>query len=63
MATRPAAQEETRLDTRDEKALAHDFVYRPEMGIKEIAEYLDTNWDDAKDWLKNRLEEADEDDE
>lgn len=60
MATRPS-QEETKVDTRDDSKVAHDFVYRPDMGIKEIAEYLDTDWDNAKDWLKNRLEEADED--
>lgn len=65
MATRPAP-EETRVerDTRDEK-VARDFVYRDDMGLKEVAQYLgnDRDFDRAYDWVKEKLEKADEDDE
>lgn len=57
MATKPA-EEQTRLDRDTEKALLHDFVYRPDMKIDEIADYLDTDWDDAYNWTKDQLKQA-----
>lgn len=32
------------------------------MGVKEIAEHLGTDWDNAYDWIKEKLEKADKDD-
>lgn len=63
MASKPATQEDTRLgnDT-DEKALLHDFVYRDDMSLNEVAEYLNTDWDDAFNKLNDQLRQAKDDD-
>jgi len=59
---KPAAQEDTRLDNAtDEKALFHDFVYRDDMSVEKIAEHLDRDWDDTYNWLRDKLEEAKDD--
>lgn len=57
MATKPA-EEEQRLDRDTEKAILHDFVYRDDMSLNEVAEYLETDWDDAYNWTKDQLEQA-----
>lgn len=57
MATKPS-EEQTRVNDTDEKALFHDFVYRDDMSLSEVAEYLDTDWDDAYNWTKDQLKQA-----
>lgn len=64
MATKPTTQEAgLDLNGTDEKALFHDFVYRDDMSVNEIAEYLGADWDNAYDWLKSQLEQARDEDE
>lgn len=62
MAPKPS-EEKTRLDndTADEKALFHDFVYRDDMSVKDIAEHLGRDWDDTYNWLQDKLEQAKDD--
>lgn len=64
MAAKPS-EEQTRLDLNgtDEKALLHDFVYRDDISLSEVAEYLEVDWDNAYDWLKGQLEQARDEDE
>lgn len=62
MATKPSEQE-TRLDLneKDAKALLHDFVYRDDMSVEDIAEHLGRDWDNAYNWLTGQLAEAKDD--
>lgn len=60
MATKPA-EEETRLDRDTEKALLHDFVYRDDMSVADIAEHLGRNWEDSYNWLNDQLKDAKDD--
>lgn len=64
MATQPS-EEQTRLDLndRDAKDLLHDFVYRDDMDLNEVAQYLNTDWDDAYNWTRDKLEQAKDEDE
>ena len=59
MAAKPTKQESgLDLDTSDGKTLFHDFVYRPDMTVDEVSQYLGVDWDDAYNWLKGQLEQA-----
>lgn len=62
MATKPE-QDEKRLDLndRDAKDLLHDFVYRPDMDVSEVARYLEKDWDNAYDWIQEKLIDAKDD--
>lgn len=58
---KPAPDDDkTRLDIndKDSKNLLHDFVYRDDMSLSEVAEYLETDWDNAYDWMKDQLKQA-----
>lgn len=61
MAPKPT-EEETRLsnDTGN-SSVAHDFVYRDGMGVKEAAQYLNKDWDDTYNWLNDQLEQVEDD--
>lgn len=61
MAPKPEQDQQTRLDDKDAKNLLHDFVYRDDMSLNEVAEYLETDWDNAYDWTKDQLEQAKDD--
>lgn len=61
MATKPA-EEETRLDRETEKALLHDFVYRDDMSVDDIAQHLGRDWDDTFNRLNDLLKDAKDDD-
>lgn len=61
MAAPKPAKEETRLDNATEKALFHDFVYRPDMSVEDIAEHLGRDWEDTYNWLNDKLTEAKDD--
>lgn len=63
MATQPS-EEQTGLDLndRDAKDLLHDFVYRDDMDLNEVAQYLNTDWDDAYNWTRDKLEQAKDED-
>ena len=60
MAAKPKQESGLDLDTRDGKTIFHDFVYRPDMTIDEVSQYLGVDWDDAYNWLKGQLEQAKE---
>lgn len=62
MATKPA-KEDTRLDRDTEKTLFHDFVYRDDMDVKDIAEHLGRDWDDTYNWIQDQLKQAKDDEE
>lgn len=63
MATKPAEEEQRLGRDTDQKALLHDFVYREDMDLSEVAQYLDTDWDNAYDWARDKLKQAKDDDE
>lgn len=61
---KPAPEDDKeRLDVSDKDArdLTHDFVYRDDMKLEEVAEYLEATWEDAYDWTKEQLEQAKDD--
>lgn len=55
------SEEKQRLDRDSEKAILHDFVYRDDMSLNEVAEYLEKDWDNAYDWAKEQLKRAKDD--
>lgn len=59
----PTEDHKTRLDVneKDAKNLLHDFVYRDDLSLSEVAEYLEADWDDAYNWVKDQLRQAKED--
>ncbi len=62
MAPKPTEEDKRLdLDTADEKALFHDFVYRDDMSVKDIAEHLGRDWEDTYNWLNYKLDDAKED--
>lgn len=60
MAAPKPTEEQTRLDLndRDAKDLLHDFVYRDDADVDKVAQYLEEDWDNAYNWLKDKLEQA-----
>lgn len=62
MATRPAQEDQRLKNDTDQSSLVHDFVYRPDMDVKELAQYLNKDWDDTYNWLNDQLEQAEMDD-
>lgn len=61
MAPKPTEQEQRLDNDTDAKDLLHDFVYREDMDVSEVSQYLETDWDDAYDWLKDQLKAAKDD--
>jgi len=54
----PDQEQQTRLDDKDAKALLHDFVYREDMDVSEVAQYIDEDWDNAYRFLSDQLKQA-----
>jgi hypothetical protein len=65
MATPKPSEEQTRLDLneRDAKEITQSFVYRDDMDLSKVAQYLDTDWEDAYNTMNDLLKQAKMDDE
>jgi hypothetical protein len=64
MATpKPEQDQQTRVNEKDARDLVQSFVYREDMDLSKVAQYLETDWEDAYNTMNDLLERAGMDDE